>query len=128
MGGKNMRVLFAPGIAVMGKLPNQQKLPLLTALFILPLAILAYETYAQVSTTAGALVVAAFAVALYAMASFYIQAASAWRELLALTTRVSAGDLSGGGSALGGQFGLMMSALKELTRNLGQIVSQVRSS
>ena len=123
-----MRALFAPGIALMNGLPNQQKLPLLTALFVLPLAILGYETHAQVSTTAGVLVLAAFLLALYAMASFYLQAAAAWRELLAITARVSAGDLTGSGSKLGGQFGMMMNALKELARNLGQIVAQVRSS
>jgi methyl-accepting chemotaxis protein len=123
-----MRALFAPGIALMGKLPNQQKLPLLTVLFLLPSAILAFETYAQLSVTVAALAGAALVLALYAMASFYIQAATAWRELLAITARVSAGDLTTGGSALGGQFGMMMTALKDLTRNLGQIVSHVRSS
>jgi len=124
-----MRVLFEPGIAVMGRLPNQQKLPLLSALFILPLAILAYETYAQLSATVAVLVLAAFLLALYGMTAFYIQAAMAWAELMAITRRVSDGDLTAGmDGRLGGQFGLMMNALKELTRSLGQIVAQVRSS
>ena len=124
-----MRVLFAPGIAVMGRLPNQKKLPLLSFLFILPLAILCYETYAQLSTAVAALVLATFLLALYGMAAFYIQAGTAWRELMATTRRVSDGDLTAGlDSRLGGQFGLMMHALKELTRSLGQIVAQVRSS
>ena len=51
-----MRVLFEPGIAVMGRLPNQQKLPLISTLFILPLAILYYETHAQLPTTVALLV------------------------------------------------------------------------
>ena len=124
-----MRVLFEPGIAVMGRLPNQKKLPLLSALFILPLAILLYETYAQVSTTVMALVLATFLLALYGIASFYIQAGTAWRELMAITRRVSDGDLTAGlDSKLAGQFGLMMNALKEVSRSLGQIVAQVRAS
>ena len=51
-----MRVLFEPGIAVMGRLPNQQKLPLISTLFILPLAILYYEAHAQLPTTVALLV------------------------------------------------------------------------
>ena len=75
-----MRALFAPGIAVMGRLPNQRKLPLLSFLFVLPLAILGYETYSQISSTVVVLVLAALLLAIYSMASFYIQAALAWRE------------------------------------------------
>jgi methyl-accepting chemotaxis protein len=124
-----MRALFAPGIAVMGRLPNQQKLPLLAALFVLPLAILGYETYAQVPAAVAGLVLGTLLLALYGITSFYIQAGTAWRELMTVARRVSEGDLTAGAdSRLGGQFGLMMAALKGLTRNLGQIVAQVRAS
>src|SRR5260221_115916 len=124
-----MRALFAPGIAVMGRLHNQQRLPLLTALFVLPLAILGYETYGQGSATAAGLVLGTFLLALYGMTAFYLQASMAWKELMTVARRASEGDLTAGAdSRLGGQFGLMMEALKGLTRNLGQIVAQVRAS
>ena len=35
-----MKPLFAPGVALMGRLSNQKKLPLISGLFILPFAIL----------------------------------------------------------------------------------------
>ena len=124
-----MKALFAPGISLMGSLPNQRTLPLLGFLFVLPLAILYYQTYTQLSATVTALVLGTLLLAVYGLASFYIQAGGAWKYLLDITERVAHGDLTAGSDGrLGGQFGLMMNALKELTRNLGQIVSQVRAS
>jgi methyl-accepting chemotaxis protein len=124
-----MKVLFAPGIAVMGKLSNQKKLPLISALFILPFGILYYDTYAGLSVAENVGVWVALALAVYAMTSFYLQAGTAWGQLMGLTRRVAQGDLTARlETRLSGQFGLMMEALMELTRSLGQIVSQVRSS
>jgi len=124
-----MKALFAPGILLMGRLANQTKLPLLSALFVLPFAILYYETYAQLSGPATAVAWVALAVALYAMASFYLQAGSAWGQLFGLTRRVAQGDLTARLEVnLSGQFGLMMEALMDLTRSLGRIVSEVRAS
>jgi len=124
-----MKPLFAPGIALMGRLSNQKKLPLISALFVLPFAILYYETYGQLSAAQNVVVWAALAIAVYAMASFYFQAGSAWGQLFGLTRRVAQGDLTARlETKLSGQFGLMMDALMDLTRSLGQIVSQVRAS
>src|SRR5882724_2579217 len=119
-----MKALFAPGIALMGGLSNQKKLPLISVLFIAPSAILYYETYAQLSAPASIAAWGALAVAVYAMGSFYLQAGTAWGQLLALTKRVAQGDLTARlERKLGGQFGLMMHALTDLTNSLGRIVS-----
>src|SRR4051812_14308593 len=124
-----MKLLFAPGMALMGKLSNQKKLPLISALFILPFGILYYDTYARLSVADNVSVWVALALAVYAMTSFYLQAGTAWGQLMGLTRRVAQGDLTARlETRLSGQFGLMMEALMELTRSLGQIVSQVRSS
>jgi len=124
-----MKPLFAPGVALMGRLSNQKKLPLISALFILPFGILYYETYSQLSVAQNVVVWVALGVALYAMTSFYFQAGTAWAQLFSLTRRVAQGDLTARlETKLSGQFGLMMDALTELTRSLGQVVSQVRAS
>jgi methyl-accepting chemotaxis protein len=124
-----MKSLFGPGIFLMGRLSNQKKLPLISLLFVLPFGVLYYETAAQISVATNAVVWTALAVAIYAMASFYFQAGTAWGQLFALTRRVAQGDLTAKlETKLSGQFGLMMQALTELTRSLGQIVSQVRNS
>src|SRR6185503_4358395 len=108
---------------------NQWKLPLITFLFVLPFGILYYETYAQLSVSVHAAVWVALAVAIGSMIQFYFQAAGAWARLFALARRIAQGDLTArpDGKLLG-QFDLMASALMELTRSLGQVVSQVRSS
>jgi methyl-accepting chemotaxis protein len=98
-------------------------------LFILPFGVLYYETAAQISAVTNAIVWGALALAIYAMAAFYFQAGTAWGQLFGLTRRVAQGDLTARlETKLSGQFGLMMQALTELTRSLGQIVSQVRTS
>jgi methyl-accepting chemotaxis protein len=124
-----MKILFAPGIGLMGRLSNQKKLPLISVLFILPFAILYYDTFGQISTPAHIAVWIALVVAAYSMTAFYFQAGSAWGQLMALARRVGQGDLTARlEERLSGQFGLMASALLELTGGLGQIVNQVRNS
>lgn len=46
-----MKALLAPGIALVHRLPNQRKLPLLSALFVLPLGILYDETRHHIEST-----------------------------------------------------------------------------
>src|SRR6476646_8066364 len=101
-----MRILFVPGAKVMVRMPNQQKLPLMTILFLLPLAILYYEVGGRASTTTHVLVGFGVLLALYAMGSFYVQADMGWRILLASMKGISEGDLTTRIDAkLGGHFG-----------------------
>jgi len=124
-----MRVLFAPGIALMQRLHNTQKLPLLALLFTVPLGILLYETYAQISTTLTAWIAVTWALALYCMVSFYFQADAGWSYFVGFIKRVAEGDLTGVLNVkMGGYFGIVTRALQDVNRNLGQIVAQVRAS
>jgi methyl-accepting chemotaxis protein len=124
-----MKILLAPGIKAMAKLPNQQKLPLLSLLFMVPLGILYQHTQGQVSTTVLAWVIGTLLVACYCMLSFYLQADAGWMRLIGVIKRVAEGDLTAQiDTKLGGHFGTVMRELGEVNRNLGQIVANVRAS
>ena len=124
-----MKFIFAPGARVMLRLSNEKKLPLMTVLFLLPLALLYYDTGDQVSTAMRIGIIGAVALALYAMDSFYLQADMGWRVLIAAMERLSLGDLTGKlEGRMGGHFGLVMRVLEQINASLGEIVLQVRSS
>jgi methyl-accepting chemotaxis protein len=124
-----MRFLFVPGARLMLRMPNEKKLPLMTGLFLLPLALLLYDVGGGASNTTLLWVAAGVVVALYAMGSFYVQADMGWRILIASMERISQGDLTTRIDAkLGGHFGLVMRMLEQINASLGKIVRQVRSS
>jgi len=124
-----MKVLFAPGIALMHRLRTTQKLPLLSLMFTLPLGILLYETHAQLSTRVEAWVGASWLLAVYCMVCFYFQADAGWAYFIGIIKRVAGGDLTAALDVkLGGHFGIVTRALQDVNRNLGQIVAQVRAS
>ena len=112
-------------------LAAQWKLPLMTFLFLLPFGILYGYTYEQLPLSINVAVWVAVAAAIYSMITFYFQAAGAWGQLFALARRIAQGDLTAGLESklsMAGQFGLMVDALTKLTRDLGQVVAQVRAS
>jgi len=124
-----MKLIFAPGIGLMHRLSTAQKMPLISALFLLPLAIVLYETRGQLSNTTLWLAGGALVLALYAVVSFYLQADSGWLLLIGVTRRLAEGDLTARiNTKMGGHYGTMMRTLEEVNRNLGQIVSSVRGS
>jgi methyl-accepting chemotaxis protein len=124
-----VRALFKPGISLMQALTTRQKMPLVTLLFVAPLAILYYQTYPQAAPLTNWLVGGTLALALYGVVSFYLQADSGWLALIAIVKRLGEGDLTAQtGSRMGGHYGTMVRALLDVNRNLGQIVSNVRSS
>ena len=124
-----MSAFFAPGIAVMKKMGNEKKLPFLSALHLLPCAILYGLVGDKLSSGQNALIVGLAVLAMYAQASFYFQANRGWVELLEVIRRISEGDLTASiNTTLGGQFGQVMRALETVNRKLGEIVAQVRSS
>jgi methyl-accepting chemotaxis protein len=111
------------------RLPNEKKLPLLSLLFLLPLALLYYETGAQAPAALRAWVVGTVVLALYGMAAFYIQADVGWRLLIGAFKRLAEGDLTAKINVqLGGHFGIVMRVLEDVNRGLGEIVAQVRAS
>ncbi|MBV8029921.1 MAG: methyl-accepting chemotaxis protein [Betaproteobacteria bacterium] len=124
-----MKILLAPGIAVMGRLSNTKKLPLLSLAFTVPLLIVLYDTYDDIATPMLAAAAATWLLAGYLMFAFYFQADAGWAYFVALIKRVADGDLAASGDAkMGGYFGIVTRALAEVNRNLGQIVAQVRAS
>ena len=124
-----MRFIFNPGARLMLRMANEKKLPLMTGLFLLPLAVLYYEVGGKVSTATNLWVIGGVALALYAMGSFYVQADMGWRILIASMEAISKGDLTTRIKAeMGGHFGLVMKMLEQINSSLGEIVRQVRSS
>ena len=124
-----MKWLFAPGIALMRRLSTAQKMPIVSALFILPLAIVLYDVQGQVSSLAAWLAGGALALALYGVVSFYLQADAGWLLLIEAIRRVAAGDLTARVAAkMGGHYGAMMRALDDVHANLGRVVASVRES
>jgi methyl-accepting chemotaxis protein len=124
-----MKFIFIPGARLMLRMPNEQKLPLMTALFLLPLGILYYEVGARVPASTTLWVIGGVLLALYAMISFYVQADMGWRILIASMERISHGDLTTKiKDEMGGHFGLVMKMLVRINTSLGDIVRQVRSS
>jgi methyl-accepting chemotaxis protein len=125
-----MKLIFWPAVRLMLRLPNEKKLPLMLVVFYLPLALLYYETGAQLSTATKAWLVAGVLLGIYAMAAFYLQANEGWTRVLGPFRRLADGDLTGevDTKGLGGHFGLFLRLLGDINRNLGEIVSQVRHS
>lgn len=124
-----IRFLFKPGVKLMQVLTTRQKMPLVSVLFLLPLGILYYQMYPQVDGFTTWLVGGTAALALYMVVSFYLQADSGWLSLIAIIKRLAEGDLTAEVAAkMGGHYGTMMHALRDVNRNLGQIVSSVRAS
>jgi methyl-accepting chemotaxis protein len=124
-----MRALLSPAVAVLIRLPNEQKLPLISGLFVLPLAVLYYETGSHVSAGLAWALAGMLLLALYVMAAFYVQADVGWRLLIAAFQRLAEGDLTAKVEApLGGHFAIVMRVLENVNHSLGAIVSQVRSS
>jgi len=124
-----VKLLFAPGIALMYRASNAFKMPLLGALFMLPLEIMVYYTYASLTPAVLTAVLVTLLIPLYLMASFYYQAESGWSLLLGVIRRIGEGDLTATiEQQMAGGFGDVMRALEEVNRSLGKIVLQVHES
>jgi len=124
-----MRAFFVPGARAMLRLSNEKKLPLISALFLLPLALLYFYTGDAAPQALRLWLLATVFLALYAMGAFYVQADMGWRILIATMERISRGDLTARAEGqLGGHFGIVMRMLEQINASLGNIVLQVRSS
>src|SRR6516164_330401 len=118
-----MRAIFSPLVWVFLRLPNERKLPLISAAFLVPLAILYYDTGSAASTLTNAWIACTAAFAVYCMIAFYIQADVGWRLLIGAFKRLEEGDLTARIDVqMGGHFGIVMRALEDVNRSLGEIV------
>jgi methyl-accepting chemotaxis protein len=124
-----MKMLFAPGMAVMHRLPNGQKLPLLAVLFMVPLGILWWQTRDSLSPGQNAVILATLVLACYAIASFYLQVREGWLRLGAAMKAIAQGDLTAKpGTAAHGAFGSALQELAAVGRNLGRVVGEMRAA
>ena len=91
-----------------------------------PLALLFYETREYVSSATALWVAGTLVLALYALASHYIQADVGWQLLIVVFRRLAEGDLTAELKEvkLGGHFGMVLRILQEVNRNLGHIVAR----
>jgi len=125
-----MKAIFWPAVYVMLRLPNEKKLPVMLLIFFLPLALLYYETGAQLSPAMKVCIGLGVLLGIYVMAAFYLQANEGWAKVLGPFQRLAAGDLTAkvDATGLGGHFGLFLRLLGDIHRSLGEIVTQVRAS
>jgi methyl-accepting chemotaxis protein len=121
--------IMEPGVALMRTMSNEVKLPLLTALFVAPFCVLLFFADRALPPAALALAAAVLVVAVYGMASFYLQARAGWELFISVIKQVSQGDLTASIAVnMGGRFGVIMRGLDSMNSNLGEIVAQVRAS
>ena len=104
-----MKALFAPGFALTGRLSDAGSMALIAALFVLSELLSFYQAWG--------VALAAFGMALYLFAAFYLVSRAGLRRLRAAAERIASGDLS---IRTGGAIGRMAEAL-------AGIVVQVRS-
>jgi methyl-accepting chemotaxis protein len=125
-----MKLIFWPAVRLMLRLPNERKLPIMLAIFYLPLALLYFEVGTQASLGLKASLFGCVLLGIYAMAAFYFQANEGWTRVLGPFRRLADGDLTGKveTNGLGGHFGLFLRLLGEINRNMGDIIAQVRHS
>jgi methyl-accepting chemotaxis protein len=124
-----MNVFLAPGIALMRRISNKGKMPLCSALYLVPLALLYAETGAQASRATHVTVIVCVMLAIYAMYCWYVQARDGFKTLGAVIGRIAEGDLTSSERVqLGGSFNQMMGYLSHVHESLGGIVATVRAS
>jgi methyl-accepting chemotaxis protein len=124
-----MKLLFAPGIALMRRLPNEIRVPILGLLFTIPFVIVLREAFDALSSAAltGAMVV--LAIAIYGMTSLYFQTRAGWDLFIRVMNDASRGDLTATvGVNMGGNFDIVMKSVDGMNIDLGRTVARVRSS
>lgn len=122
-------LLLEPGIVLMQRLSNTYKLPLISALFTLPLLVVLYFTYSQLPPTAVWLIAGLWFFASYCMTAFFFQANRSWALLIGVIRRIGEGDLTATiNTTMSGHFGNMMRELERVNKSLGEIVAQARES
>jgi methyl-accepting chemotaxis protein len=122
-------VLMAPGLALMYSISNKGKMPLTSILYLIPLAVLYYETGSQASTFTRVTIVVFVTLAIYLMFGWYIQARDGFKGLGTVIDRLAEGNLTSSGKQhMGGAFQKLMTSLSHVQSSLGGIVSNVRGT
>jgi len=124
-------MIFAPGIAVLGRMGMGATMGLISALYLVPPVALLYLDRA--GAWAGTVAVVSLAAALYFCAAHAIGTRIGMARLSNAAERIASGDLSfrlarNAGAAEGTDAGRLWSSIGKLNANLGGIVTQVRAS
>jgi methyl-accepting chemotaxis protein len=124
-----MKLLLGPGVALMRNMTNEVKLPLLGVLFTIPLVIVITLAFEPLPTAGIVVAIIAQGVAIYLLASLYLQVRTTWELFIDIMDQASLGDLTAtDGAEMGGHFGVVMNSLERMNVGLGEIVVRVRES
>jgi methyl-accepting chemotaxis protein len=120
-----MRFLFIPAMACLRPMRNQQKLPFIAGLFLLPTAL---ALVLERSAFNQGLEIALYALACYVMVAHYFQVQVMWDSLLGTMRAIGKGQLAAlPANKLGGQFLMAHANMLKVIGNLGGIVGETRS-
>jgi methyl-accepting chemotaxis protein len=128
-----MEWLFEPVIAVYAKLSNRNRYLVSGGSFLVPLAIVGQQGYAQFSPMTLMAIAFTAALAIYIYYGSYVSAKRGWRLVNRLALRVNERDLrreavESAPAGLGGQFGEMFKTLSQARASLREVVGQVFAS
>lgn len=121
-----MSVVFAPGAAVLTRLANRYKIPLVSAAYFAPFLVAIVPALPLLSPAGWALTAAGVALALYLIIGFIIQSDRGFRVCGNMIRSLSEGDLTVQGDlSMGGPIGEMIRILDSANGSLRQLISQV---
>jgi methyl-accepting chemotaxis protein len=113
----------------MYRMSNKGKMPVCSALYLAPLAVLYWETGQHASSATRIAVVVLVLLAIYAMLCWYVQARDGFKALGGLLARLADGDLtSRKRTLLGGAFQNLLASITLVSSNIGGIVANVRGT
>ncbi len=133
MGGRVVRTLLGPAMAVMNRLSTAQRMLLIASLFTL---MLAYVLYVLISVGSAAwnepsvlLIAGAWLLASYQQFGQHLFVKQGFSGLRQAVERLSAGDLQYGSDTGGsGDIGALLSLLKGIRTGLSAVFAQVQAS
>jgi len=133
-----MKWLLAPAMNVVIKWPNSVKLPLIAALFTLPLGIALRASPLPLWSGASIAIAITYALAWYVGAAHYYSAGEAWKVVNSVASRLRDHDLRASSDILSreeallilgeGQFTKLFRTLSDTHQGLRELVGQARAS
>jgi len=133
-----MKWLLAPAMNVVIKWPNSVKLPLIAALFTLPLGIALWASPLPLWSGASIAIAITYALAWYVGAAHYYSAGEAWKVVNSVASRLRDHDLRASSDILSreeallilgeGQFTKLFRTLSDTHQGLRELVGQARAS
>ena len=133
-----MKRLFAPAMRVVIKWPNSVKLPLIAALFTLPLGIALWASALPLWSGANIAIAITYALAWYVGAAQYYSAGEAWKVVNSVASRLRDHDLRASSDIISreeallllgeGQFTKLFRTLSDTHQGLRELVGQARAS